>query len=117
MKINKTSIKGSRTKIRNKIIGIEVEIPTIKRTNLYFSGRREKKKKRPNGNKSNHHRQEKNVPMLLLAQHRDVFGCGVMLYAPLKRQEHLPRVGECASHVLSFLFFYLVKHQITLKLI
>jgi hypothetical protein len=45
LKINKTSIKGSRTKIRNKIIGIEVEIPTIKRTNLYFSGRREKKKK------------------------------------------------------------------------
>jgi hypothetical protein len=45
LKINKTSIKGSRTKIRNKMTGIEVEILTIKRTNLYFSGRREKKRK------------------------------------------------------------------------
>jgi hypothetical protein len=44
LKINKTSIKEPRTKIRNKMTGIEVEILTIKRTNLYFSGRREKKK-------------------------------------------------------------------------
>ena len=47
LKTNKTLIKGSREKkLKIKRIRSEIEIPKIKKTNMYFLEKRDKRKKK-----------------------------------------------------------------------
>jgi hypothetical protein len=106
LKINKTSINGSRKKNVKKKTKVEKLI--IKRVKLWFLGNeREKKKKKINRWQTRPlaptplHMKEK-MTMLLMIRWKDIFGCWEAL---AKVSGRLLHTSWCHTHVYHFIVF------------